>query len=167
MDNREGIMTEEKKRGRPKLHISGVEPSQHKEWSHPPMQGHDEDTAADAVDPPVVDEAAEKSDEPDNISITSDADSSTTEDDTASNGCPPGWFAIDTAPKDKRIVVSESGEDQVAVYWRIRRVVDKKNLRYLTEGKWTEHLTRLDIDFIPRYWRPYVASDYIPVPRAK
>lgn len=82
--------------------------------------------------------------------------------------CPDGWNPISTAPKDgNRIVVSETGEDQEAVYWRIRRVVDKKKLRYNKEGKWTAHLSRLDIDYEPKYWRPYNWTDYIPWPRAK
>lgn len=80
---------------------------------------------------------------------------------------PSGWFPMTDAPLDKRIVVSLTGEDQTSVYWRMRKVVDKKNLRYIPKGGWTDHLSRLDIDFEPKYWRPYVASDYIPVPRAK
>jgi len=94
--------------------------------------------------PPVVQNAGEKSSE-----------------------CPKGYFPIETAPKDRKIVVSMTGEDQTCVYWRMRRIVDKKALRYVPHGAWTDDLSRMDIDFEPNYWRPYVASDYIPVPRAK
>lgn len=80
---------------------------------------------------------------------------------------PPGWLPMETAPTDRRIVVSITGDDQTSVYWRMRKIVDRKNLRYIPRGAWTDALSRLDIDFEPQFWRPYVASDYIPVPRAK
>lgn len=80
--------------------------------------------------------------------------------------CLPGFEPISTAPKTgNRIVVSETGQDAIAVFWRERRVVNKEKLRYEKQGGWTGVLSRLDIDFEPKFWRPYSAMDYIPVPR--
>ena len=77
-----------------------------------------------------------------------------------------GWNNdMDAAPHDgQRVVVSADGNDEgVMAYWRITRKVDRKNLRYVTYGKWTEQLTRTDVQFEPMYWKPYVAGEYWPV----
>lgn len=86
---------------------------------------------------------------------------------TAGEVFPLGFEPISTAPKTgDRIVVSETGQDAIAVFWRERRVVNKEKLRYEKKGGWTGVLSRLDIDFEPKFWRQYSAADYIPIPRA-
>lgn len=80
----------------------------------------------------------------------------------------PGWENnMHTAPTDgRRLMVSETGKDQGAlVYWRVSKLVDKKNLRYIPKGRWTELLTRLDIAFVPKYWKPYNPEEYWPLTR--
>ena len=77
-----------------------------------------------------------------------------------------GWHNdIHSAPIDgRRIMVSESGTDQGSlVYWRISRIVDKKNLRYIPKGRWTDFLTKKDITFTPNYWKPYNPEEYWPL----
>lgn len=86
-------------------------------------------------------------------------------EEIASPATPEGWRSMETADKLNRIIVSETGEDQTAVYWRVRRVVNREKLRYEKSGGWTDAFNRLDITFEPKYWRPYVASEYNPIPR--
>lgn len=70
-----------------------------------------------------------------------------------------------TAPVDgSRIMVSETGEDQGSlVYWRISKYVDKKNLRYVPRGRWTDFLSKVDITFSPKYWKLYNPEEYWPM----
>jgi hypothetical protein len=77
-----------------------------------------------------------------------------------------GWNNdMSTAPTDgQRVVISRDANDEgVMAYWRVTRKVDRKNLRYVTYGKWTDQLTRMDVNFEPQYWKTYVASEYWPV----
>lgn len=69
------------------------------------------------------------------------------------------------APTDgRRIMVSATGEGQGSlVYWRISRIIDKKNLRYIPKGRWTDFLSKKDIDFTPSYWKPYNPEEYWPL----
>lgn len=69
------------------------------------------------------------------------------------------------APKDgRRIMVSSTAKDQGSlVYWRISKFVDKKNLRYVPKGRWTDFLTKNDITFVPKYWKSYNPEEYWPL----
>lgn len=69
------------------------------------------------------------------------------------------------APTDgRRIMVSETAIGQGSlVYWRISKVVDKKNLRYIPKGRWTDFLTKKDIEFTPHYWKAYNPEEYWPL----
>lgn len=69
------------------------------------------------------------------------------------------------APIDgSRVMVSETGKDQgVLVYWRISRAIDRKNLRYVSRGRWTDFLSKIDISFAPKYWKPYDPEEYWPL----
>lgn len=141
-------MNDEKRRpGRPPRAITGAE-TLSQEWKNPPLQGD-------------VEEQVET-----HISMAQEFPVEQKIRQLVESECPAGWYPIEYAPKDgNRIVVSETGDDQLSVFWRIRRIVDKKNLRYVKEGKWTDMLSRMDINFDPKYCRPYVATDYIPWPR--
>ncbi len=152
-------MTDEpKRRGRPPKAISGSDEHQSDEWRHPPFQGHTEEQETVVVlgNPTVTGESFL----PETTAI-SYADSLEAPD------LPHGFQPIESAPKDARIVVSGTGEDQTVVFWRIRRVVDKKNLRYIKYGAWTDLFRRIDITFKPKYWRPYKDTDYVLMMRAK
>lgn len=77
-----------------------------------------------------------------------------------------GWENnMRVAPIDgRRIMVSETGLGQGAlVYWRISKIVDKKNLRYIPKGRWTDFLSKKDIEFKPHYWKPYNPEEYWPL----
>ncbi len=129
-------MTEElKHRGRPRKNPISGAETVSEEWEHPPVQGHTEENSEESLET------------------------------TISIECPTGYKTMDSAPKNCKIVVSETGEDQTCVYWRERRVVDRKNLRYIKRGDWTNDFTRMDIDFTPKFWRPYSSSDYFPSAR--
>jgi hypothetical protein len=81
-----------------------------------------------------------------------------------------GWDNdMESAPIDgNRIMVSQTGKDQGAlVYWRISRYVDKKTLRYIPKGRWTDFLTKVDIAFTPHYWKPYNPEEYWPLQGVK
>lgn len=69
------------------------------------------------------------------------------------------------APTDgRRIMVSQTGVGQGSlVYWRISKVVDKKNLRYIPKGRWTDFLSKKDIEFTPSYWKAYNPEEYWPL----
>jgi hypothetical protein len=170
-------MTEElRKPGRPRKLIEGAETSS-REWEHPPLRGHEEEPGVLVSENPTVDIAEEiampvktfhHKTSSQNIQFSEKLD--TPIPAYAENyeaNIPSGYQLMECAPRDCKIVVSETGEDQTCVYWRIRRVVDKKNLRYIKTGAWTNDFTRLDIDFEPKYWRPYVSSDYFPMRRVK
>lgn len=86
--------------------------------------------------------------------------------DDASMTIVPGWENnMRIAPTDgRRIMVSETAIGQGSlVYWRISKVVDKKNLRYIPKGRWTDFLTKKDIEFIPVYWKAYNPEEYWPL----
>lgn len=77
-----------------------------------------------------------------------------------------GWENdMQVAPIDgSRVMVSESAKDQgVLVYWRISKSVDRKNLRYVSNGRWTDFLSKVDIAFVPKYWKPYDPEEYWPL----
>lgn len=82
---------------------------------------------------------------------------------------PEGWENdMESAPIDgSRVMISETGLDQgQLVYWRISKFVDKKNLRYIPRGRWTDFLTKIDITFVPKYWKPYNPEEYWPLQKA-
>lgn len=81
------------------------------------------------------------------------------------NEAPDGWSNIESAPLNgARVMVSKTGQDRgVLVYWRVSTYVDKKALRYIPKGRWTDFLSRLDIDFEPNYWQAYDPEKYWPV----
>lgn len=166
-------MTDEpKRRGRPPKAISGSDEQQSGEWQHPPLQGHtEEQEIAAAPENPTIVQFVEPttilSQDSEKFSLDLPQDALNAEDSLKSHILPHGFQSIETAPKDARIVVSETGEDQTVVFWRIRRVVDKKNLRYVKQGAWTDDFRRIDIDFEPKYWRPYEDTDYVLMMRAK
>ncbi len=77
-----------------------------------------------------------------------------------------GWESnMRIAPVDgRRIMVSQTGIGQgVLVYWRISKVVDRKKLRYIPKGRWTDFLSKKDIEFSPIYWKPYNPEEYWPL----
>ena len=77
-----------------------------------------------------------------------------------------GWHNdIHSAPTDgRRLMVSKTGIDQgVLVFWRISKVVDRARLRYVPKGRWTDFLTKKDIEFTPVYWKPYNPEEYWPL----
>ena len=81
-----------------------------------------------------------------------------------------GWDnVIFNAPKDgTRVMVSKDGTGNgVLVYWRISKFVDKKNLKYVPRGRWTDFLTKVDIDFEPQYWKAYDPEQYWPLCKGK
>lgn len=81
-----------------------------------------------------------------------------------------GWNNdMKLAPIDgQRVMVSEDAKDRGAlVYWRISKFVDKKNLRYIPKGRWTDFLSKIDITFVPKYWKPYIAEEYWPLQSKK
>jgi hypothetical protein len=69
------------------------------------------------------------------------------------------------APTDgSRIMVSETGMGQgQLVYWRISKFVDKAKLRYVARGRWTDFLSKLDITYVPKYWKEYNPEEYWPL----
>lgn len=77
-----------------------------------------------------------------------------------------GWHNdMYSAPTDgRRLMVSKTGKGQGSlVFWRVSRVVDKAKLRYIPKGRWTDFLTKKDIDFAPVYWKPYNPEEYWPL----
>jgi len=163
-------MTEEsRRRGRPPKALTGAE-TVSGEWEHPPWQDHMEEVDSPPENPIVgVAEEMPKESLPDlQSSEKLDIPTPAYVGEFIAANIPPGYQTMDSAPEDgTKIVVSENGQDQCCVYWRERRVVDRKNLRYIKKGAWTNDFTRLDIDFEPKFWRPYVSSDYFPVARVK
>jgi hypothetical protein len=161
-------MTEEpKKAGRPRKQVLIGAEKTNEDWEHPPLQGHTEEPSASLPENPTdASPAVDSSVKEAEIQEKASASTVYTPNPVAVE-CPPGYQTMDSAPTNCKIVVSETGEDQTCVYWRERRVVDRKNLRYLKEGAWTNDFTRLDIDFEPKFWRPYVSSDYFPAARVK
>lgn len=80
-----------------------------------------------------------------------------------------GWNNdMRSAPTDGSLVmVSETGEDRgVLAYWRISKYVDKANLRYVARGRWSDFNTKINVEFMPKYWKVYKAEEYYPLTKA-
>ena len=81
-----------------------------------------------------------------------------------------GWENDMTkAPTDgSRVMISEDGVGKgVLVFWRISKFVDRKNLRYVAKGRWTDFLSKIDVTFVPKYWKLYNAEEYWPLQETK
>lgn len=81
-----------------------------------------------------------------------------------------GWeHDISKAPTDgSRVMISEDGAGKgVLVFWRISKFVDRKNLRYVAKGRWTDFLSKIDVTFVPKYWKLYNAEEYWPLQETK